>query len=108
MAQENCDSSEGEIHEGAPRLLSKDFDHLIEKYDPSKDPPELPPNLVPRNTWGAAPPTFREPLCTPVMTVLLVDTRSEFCTCEETCGYVLRKLQKHYMEEKGLPDIPWK
>ncbi|XP_054260239.1 peptidoglycan recognition protein 1-like [Macrosteles quadrilineatus] len=95
---------EGELEESTEFLVSEEFDHLVKKLHPEKT---LPPSLVTREKWGAVPPKYREPLCTPAKFVYIMDTRSEFCTCEESCSIVLKKLQHHYMEEKGLPDIPW-
>lgn len=84
-----------------------------EEYEEPKQafPPadaETPLKIVPRDAWGAAPPTSKQPLCCPMDLVMILDTGTEPCHDTDQCLRMVKELQTFYMEKKGLPDIPWK
>lgn len=70
--------------------------------------PETPLKIITRDAWGAVPPTSKEPICAPLQLVMILDTGGESCHSYEQCISRVKELQTFYMEEKGLPDIPWK
>lgn len=65
--------------------------------------------IVTRERWGAVEPLSMDPVeGPPLEKVLAFYTGMDACFNKEECCEVMRKLQKHYMEEWKLADIPWK
>jgi hypothetical protein len=63
--------------------------------------------IVPRKKWGALPPKFTEPLPLPAQRMMFICTNTERCMNKDDCRLAMRTIQKYYMEEKGMPDLPY-
>lgn len=65
--------------------------------------------IITREEWGATEPMWRDQMQLPAYKVVIkyfTDTPS--CDSKEECMANMRSLQRHYIDEKRLPDIPYK
>ncbi|XP_054265147.1 peptidoglycan-recognition protein 1-like [Macrosteles quadrilineatus] len=102
-------NDEDEVFRGfSPRHANpKSYEEHVDWVSYSHKPAKV-VNIVTRESWGAVEPLSEDFVQGPPLSkVVLFYTGMEPCFTKEECCVVMRKMQKIYMEEWHLSDIPW-